>query len=588
MPVRSCVPRANVDPQNSSFDPGGWLFPPKAVENGTKRLDLRIYPRYSFYLPSDKKGSFIINTPVQDTFGQPYKNSTYDPQTSPNTTIPFSEMKVLVKQEAGNVELVKWTKVPVNGIAEVEFDLSSMTPDAKMAWGVYSTGISPDAIQSYYSISSVTVLPDRSDTGSMARIDRLHGGLEVRSNLTNYVWKPIFPYSFYTSWDWIMDTLTAPNTTHGNLETFRNRGYNLIHPVPPGGCDPYNHTILTQLLTELDRLELYLMYDMRNSYTNLSCISLQLPVLQKHPSLLLYYTADEPDGWSDPLNATSLAYERIQSIDPYHPVSLVLNCANFYFKEYSEGADILLEDVYPIATNTSHSTKWDTVCNATYGDCGCDDCHSLDAAFPAYVQNPFLDIIDRTENLYAYQDWIGSKFKKPVWGVPQNFFDGVDDYWKRFPTANETAVMGILRIMHGAKGVVAWIYPTSDEIEAVTTGLAELFASEQITKFTLGGEAMDVMVSGDEGWLDVVAWVVSGTEGVNGSETVQSEVLLAYVNPRNASIGVTVEIRFPTSGRVDLKGAECLWGPCNIDVQGDGKVLRVHGLEAFEVAVVKI
>jgi hypothetical protein len=37
-------------------------------------------------------------------------------------------------------------------------------------------------------------------------------------------------------------------------------------------------------------------------------------------------TVDEPDGSGDPLNAMSDAYEAIRELDPYRPVSLVLNC----------------------------------------------------------------------------------------------------------------------------------------------------------------------------------------------------------------------------------------------------------------------
>lgn len=32
-----------------------------------------------------------------------------------------------------------------------------------------------------------------------------------------------------------------------------------------------------------------------------------------------------------------------------------------------------MEDVYPIGINGTFS-KWGTACNATLGDCGCDNC----------------------------------------------------------------------------------------------------------------------------------------------------------------------------------------------------------------------
>ena len=54
---------------------------------------------------------------------------------------------------------------------------------------------------------------------------------------------------------------------------------------------------------------------------------------------MLWYTADEPDGTSDPLDDTMMASNLISSLDGgdgqggigYHPVSLVLNCEDYYF-----------------------------------------------------------------------------------------------------------------------------------------------------------------------------------------------------------------------------------------------------------------
>ena len=52
------------------------------------------------------------------------------------------------------------------------------------------------------------------------------------------------------------------------------------------------------------------------------------------------------DGTSDPLNATKVTYDLINDLDGggYHPVSLVLNCQDYFFADYSLGADILMQD----------------------------------------------------------------------------------------------------------------------------------------------------------------------------------------------------------------------------------------------------
>jgi len=47
-----------------------------------------------------------------------------------------------------------------------------------------------------------------------------------------------------------------------------------------------------------------------------------LESLKYRLNLLLWYTGDEPDGTSDPLNVTSIAYDLIYSLDGYHPSAL--------------------------------------------------------------------------------------------------------------------------------------------------------------------------------------------------------------------------------------------------------------------------
>jgi hypothetical protein len=73
---------------------------------------------------------------------------------------------------------------------------------------------------------------------------------------------------------------------------------------------------------------------------NTSAVMTQVNHVKHRPNLLLWYTADEPDGTSDPLDATLKASNLITSLDGgdgnggagYHPISLVLNCENYYYK----------------------------------------------------------------------------------------------------------------------------------------------------------------------------------------------------------------------------------------------------------------
>lgn len=105
-----------------------------------------------------------------------------------------------------------------------------------------------------------------------------------------------------------------------------------------------------------------------------------------------------------------------------------------------------MADPYPIAVNTSYSVQYNTVCNTTYGCCGCDDC-----------DGDFEDVSNRLDLYKEYQEYLNLP-QKPQWGVPQAF--GNETFWARYPTPEEEVVMNMLFVNHGAKGIAMWAYPT--------------------------------------------------------------------------------------------------------------------------------
>ncbi|KAL5435305.1 hypothetical protein PMIN07_006607 [Paraphaeosphaeria minitans] len=565
---------------NSSFNPGGWLNPP--VQNhgsNPLRLRLNVYPRYNFYVEGEKKGSFIVDTRVSDQweYGGVYVNKTSE---NLNGTAAFTEL--VLKIRIGDTVVVDDLQIPVNATGiEVPFDLDLAKFTSEDRTRVFEArGSSPNGKQKYEDLARVVVLPERSDGGSMTRLDRLNGGIQVSSSLTNGAWKSVWPMGFYTRWDWISwvvdpennpepDNLASNGTT--SLQQYKDRGYNLIHPVPPGGWASFDTTIFENFLSICDELELYVMYDMRHTYLNLSSISYQLPRLQSHPSLLLYYTGDEPDGWTDPLNGTLLAYNHIRKIDPYHPTSLVLNCYNFYFEEYTSGADIVLEDTYNLIKSSTFSPVYNTVCNRTYGDCGCDFCHANDAAYPIFVERPFEDVVERTRKMYQYQHWLGHKETKPIWGVPQWFYDA-DSLWSRWATRDEAVVLALLRINHGAMGIVGWLFPTSPEVESATTDLAKVLAREDVTRLLVDGTGQHVAASppGKSPSLDVAAWITG------------DEILVIIVWPQY-ELGGGAVLELPTEGK-SVTEWEVLYGAEWIAYGG---TISKKGTASLEVSILK-
>ena len=188
----------------------------------------------------------------------------------------------------------------------------------------------------------------------------------------------------------------------------------------------------------MQEVGLYLMYDMRYTYMNATSVSEQVNYFKNRSNLLLWYTADEPDGTSDPLNATTSAYDLIYKLDGYHPVSLVLNCQDYYWASYTAGTDVVMQDVHMVGNNVSWSNVWNTTCTPDYGNCGCDSCLSIPAGNTSAVPpnstyfgaqyvpansgiGSYFDISDRVTSFKYRLEVMGWDRSKTVWTDPQAF-----------------------------------------------------------------------------------------------------------------------------------------------------------------------
>lgn len=534
---------------NQALDPGGQFQFPSPQANPL--LYLTIEPRYSIYLTNDWHGSFIVGASISNVFGQPYLKAIQDSLQKP---VPSTNLKFNIFGKDSGLLLASDT-LTVNTTGNlIEFSLSSF----KARYEPYQVTIhatSPDGKQSFSSSTQIYVLPHR-NYGSAVKIDNLYGGLYVQNALNRWDgWYAVFPNGYYGDGS----NLTPSNISYTNLNSYAELGFNSINIVPDGGLpeQSYPTAELEQYWDRMDELNLFNIYDMLFAFQNSTRINDQVALWKNRTTLLMWYTGDEPDGWEYPLNSTKLAYDQLKKLDPYHPVSLVLNCQDFYYEDYAAGADIIYEDAYPVAINATWSVSWNTACNTTYGDCGCDNC-----------VGELEDVSNRLDDLQDYQANLEGQGSKPTWAVVQAF--GAQEYWSRVPTAAEVESMMLLAINHNAKGLSNWIYPSTDEVNAGSGQLGKVFSTKPGMDFIFGTNAIKGL-STNAVTIDASAWIVG------------NQMMVGFTNVVNETSSSVVTIRLPR----DIRSIENILYGDTTSRQWTikGNTISKVGLTALEVGI---
>lgn len=172
-----------------------------------------------------------------------------------------------------------------------------------------------------------------------------------------------------------------------------------------------------------------------------------------------------------------------------------------------------------------------TVCNSTYGCCGCDNCQGY---------NNLSNVPARLDTYRDYQLLLGLP-PKVLWGTPQAF--GNSEFWKRTPTPEEEVAMTMLSVNHGAKGIIMWMFPTTPDLTDVTSRLAKVLTST-CAEYLLRA---DVMIVSGPGMLDVTAWMVGGS------------VLVSIVNSAYQNTTGPITLNLPAE-LVATSITSVLWG----------------------------
>ncbi|TDZ20797.1 hypothetical protein Cob_v006254 [Colletotrichum orbiculare MAFF 240422] len=529
-------------PANSSFDPGGW-FPEPSISS-VPLLRLKVRPRLSIYLDTDTSANLLVDAVVSNQVGTPLppgfgQNASSSPQS-------------LTIQVLSGEDVVSSEEVTLGSRDnEVSLPLDAFTPRMEAYNITIRTTLSSN--YTYQAWTEFSHLPYPEDYGSVVRIDNLHGGLLAQRGKES-AWDLIFAYTYYTQWTLYWNS--SPDT----LDEFAAMGYNVIHIVPTGSLGelPFPWAEFQPYLDRAAELGIYLRYDVLWTWPDPANMVDQVARLRTHPSILLWYQSDEADGKSNPPNSTGIAYERIRAVDPYHPVSLALNCWDFYYAEYAAGGDVVMSDVYPVGVDATFSTVYGTECNATYGCCGCDDC-----------AGGFEDISARLDEFHRRDEILG--WQKTQWFAPQAF--GNETFWSRYPTAEEEVVMTVLSVNHGAKGIVMWNYPATDELESLTSRLAGVLTDEAAVGFILGTQRVqDLAVEGAKR-IDAAVWV---------SEA-KGQVLVSVVNLAGEDIQGEVRVVLPDGVEIG-EVIDVLWGDV-VWVFGGGGLVATQGLRGLETSL---
>jgi hypothetical protein len=432
----------NYMANQSVVPPGGqFVLPTQSVE---PLLSFRCAPVFRPYLEEDaKSAAFVVDTSiVYDwiTGAEPISVSSNSSSSSGSNGLGSLSVTINV----GSIHTT--ANVPLNATGiQIPLDISTLNAQ-KTAYNVTcsatysapsSSGSQCANEQKFSTSSSLLYLPDTN--ASVTKTDLRTGALWVRpASGKGGAFAPFVPQGFYVNFE------NHLATNLSMINQLKADGFNTLHPIPP-----YNNlTIFHQVINMTISAGMYIVYDMRSNYQNLSAVAQQVNTYASIPNLLNWETAHEPDGNSDPQNAAQATYDLIYQLDGYHPVSIVLNCQDYNFSPYVNGADIVLEDAYPIGINGTWSAVWNTECTPDFGHCGCDNC-----------DGGLWDVKARIQTYKDRLNILGFDRTKSVWTTPQAFGSGA--YWNTTPTGLQWAAMGFTSFSHGALGSKSYQYPTT-------------------------------------------------------------------------------------------------------------------------------
>ncbi|POW21726.1 hypothetical protein PSHT_02044 [Puccinia striiformis] len=185
---------------------------------------------------------------------------------------------------------------------------------------------------------------------------------------------------------------------------------------------------LREFIRALGKAGIWIQYDLRNVYWNKELVASHIEVARRHPNVLLYHTAMEPDGLGTEVRGIHETSESVKQHDPYHPVSL--------WKRY------ILTNPFVIGVD-KRSPGDVTPSNSTYGSSTCDNC-----------RGSFLDLVNRIRIFRNRRHALRKDRTMQIWGVPQA--NSVQNGVNQVPTGEQFLLMCTTYLIEGAVGLMTW------------------------------------------------------------------------------------------------------------------------------------
>lgn len=353
-----------------------------------------------------------------------------------NTNISISIASLNMKTMVGSQYAGKGYSFPLD-LSKVSNGMTTL--EADLSYASYHNGSAGQ--QNLESVFFDFYKVDPPSNGSYVVLDAHTQALSVNGG-------PQFvPVGYYVSSGFVFNNTVSNLSASASaaMTQYASGGYNVFMYSGPIST---NDTEMEMTLNLAAQNNLYYQADVTDIVDNITALEIFTQKWSSHANFLSYYIGNEPDGPEgigsfQPIESFN-GYEYLKMVDPYHPVTLVTNCAHSA-PDYAGAVDFLSTDVYSVGIPTVYNNL---VCNLTQGDCGCDLCNA---------SNPIASVADRYDSIYSD---LGVNYPAVLF-VEQTFSDNT--YWSRLPLYEEELAMAWISIVAGGNGVLGYTYPVADD-----------------------------------------------------------------------------------------------------------------------------